>query len=30
VAYNFTPVDREQLLLMPPSVADWLPEDHLA
>jgi transposase len=30
VAYNFTRVDREQLLLMPPSVADWLPEDHLA
>jgi transposase len=30
VASNFTPVDREQLLLMPPSVADWLPEDHLA
>jgi transposase len=29
VAYNFSPVDREQLLL-PPSVADWLPEDHLA
>jgi transposase len=29
VAYNFTAVDREQLLLMPPSVADWLPEDHL-
>lgn len=30
MAYNFTAVDREQLLLMPPSVADWLPEDHLA
>jgi len=30
VTYNFTPVDREQLLLMPPSVAEWLPEDHLA
>jgi transposase len=30
VAYNFTPVDREQLLLMPPSVAEWLPQDHLA
>ncbi len=30
MAYNFAPVDREQLLLMPPSVADWLPEDHLA
>jgi transposase/plasmid maintenance system antidote protein VapI len=30
VGYNFAAVDREQLLLMPPSVADWLPEDHLA
>jgi len=30
MAYNFVAVDREQLLLMPPSVADWLPEDHLA
>lgn len=30
MAYNFVAADREQLLLMPPSVADWLPEDHLA
>jgi transposase len=30
VAYNFVCGDRDQLLLMPPSVADWLPEDHLA
>jgi transposase len=30
VAYNFVTADREQLMLMPPSVADWLPEDHLA
>jgi transposase len=30
VAYNFVACDREQLMLMPPSVADWLPEDHLA
>lgn len=30
MAYNFVAVDREQLMLMPPSVADWLPEDHLA
>jgi transposase len=30
VAYNFACGDRDQLLLMPPSVADWLPEDHLA
>lgn len=27
---NFVAVDREQLMLMPPSVGDWLPEDHLA
>ena len=25
---NFLPVDRGQLMLMPPSMADWLPEDH--
>ena len=30
VAYNFVSVDRDQLMLLPPSVADWLPEDHLA
>ncbi len=30
MAYNFVAVDREQLMLMPPSVADWLPGDHLA
>jgi len=30
VAYNFVAGDREQLMLMPVSVADWLPEDHLA
>ena len=30
VAYNFVMVDREQLLLMPPSVSDWLPEGHFA
>ena len=30
MAYNFVAVDREQLMLMPPSVADWLSEDHLA
>jgi transposase len=30
VSYNFAAVDREQLMLMPPSVAEWLPEDHLA
>jgi transposase len=27
---NFLAVDREQVLLMPPNLRDWLPEDHLA
>ena len=30
MSYNFLAVDRDQLMLMPPSVGDWLPEDHLA
>jgi transposase len=30
VSHNFLPCDRDQLLLMPPSLAEWLPEDHLA
>lgn len=30
MAYNFLPCDRGQSYLMPPSLADWLPEDHLA
>jgi transposase len=30
MAVNVREVDRDQLWLMPPSVADWLPEDHLA
>jgi transposase len=30
VAFNFRAVDRDQLFLMPPSMAEWLPEDHLA
>lgn len=29
MAQNFISVDREQVFLMPPSVADWVPEDHL-
>ena len=29
VGYDFAPVDRDQLMLLPPSMADWLPEDHL-
>jgi transposase len=27
---NVRSVDRDQLLLMPPSLAEWLPADHLA
>lgn len=30
MAYNFKRYDRAQMYLMPPSVADWLPKDHLA
>jgi transposase len=30
VAYNFLAEDRDQLYLLPVSVAEWLPEDHLA
>jgi transposase len=27
---NFRPLDRDTLLLLPPSLQDWLPENHLA
>jgi hypothetical protein len=27
---NFIECDREQAFLMPPSLRDWLPADHLA
>jgi len=30
VAFNFLPCDREQPYLLPPSLKDWLPQDHLA
>jgi transposase len=30
MAYNFIPCDRDQPFLMPPSLDDWLPKDHLA
>ena len=30
VARTFRAYDPDQVLLMPPSLADWLPEDHLA
>ena len=29
-SFNFVSFDRDQLLLLPPSVSDWLAEDHLA
>ena len=30
MAQNFIECDREQVLLMPPSLREWLPEGHLA
>ena len=27
---NFRPIDRATPFLLPPSVEDWLPQDHLA
>lgn len=30
MAYRFVSGDRAQQFLMPPDMADWLPEDHLA
>ena len=30
MAYNFLPCDRNQAYLLPPSLTDWLPGDHLA
>jgi transposase len=30
VEKTFRPYDQEQMLLLPPSLAEWLPEDHLA
>jgi len=27
---NFIECDREQELLLPPNMRDWLPDDHLA
>jgi hypothetical protein len=27
---NFVACDREQELVVPPSLREWLPEDHLA
>ncbi|MCA1680870.1 MAG: hypothetical protein LC777_18930 [Actinobacteria bacterium] len=30
MAQNFVVCDRDQELLLPPSLRDWLPEGHLA
>jgi transposase len=30
MAYNFLPAERDQSYLMPPSLGDWLPDEHLA
>lgn len=30
MGFNFRTSNRDQLLLLPPSLHDWLPEDHLA
>src|SRR5450755_1845798 len=30
MAQNFIECDREQAFLLPPSLRDWLPKDHLA
>jgi transposase len=30
MGHNFLDCDREQAFLMPPSLRDWVPEDHLA
>ena len=30
MAQNFIESAREQVLLLPPSLRDWLPDDHLA
>lgn len=30
MAKTFRPYDPDQLLLLPPSLADWVPEEHLA
>ena len=30
MGYNFREVERDQVFLLPPSIRDWLPADHLA
>ncbi len=29
MTYNLITAERDQLCLLPPSLSDWLPEDHL-
>ncbi len=29
MAFNFIGCNREQVFLMPPSVLEWVPDDHL-
>jgi transposase len=29
-SFNFVPFDRDQMMLLPPSLSEWLAEDHLA
>ena len=30
MAFNFLACDRDQELLLPPNLRDWLPDDHFA
>ena len=30
MAKTFRPYEPDQMLLLPPALADWVPEDHLA
>ena len=30
MAHGFRPVQRDALMLLPPDMRDWLPDDHLA
>jgi len=30
MSQDFLSCDRDQVLLLPPDLRDWLPEDHLA
>ncbi len=29
MSHRFKPYEPDQILLLPPSLLDWLPEDHL-